>query len=95
MAFVSGLYREYGLFQRLTALEEAFPGANILMFKAGILPLAYRQLWSCDKFLNMAEQVLGPDVAGHPVWNLRVKTPKNDATTVPWHQGIREVGYQL
>ena len=44
-------------------------------------------LWSCDKLVNMAEQVLGPDVAGHPVWNLRVKTPRNDATLVPWHQG--------
>ena len=43
-------------------------------------------LWSCEKLLNMAEQVLGPDVAGHPVWNLRVKTPNNEATLVPWHQ---------
>ena len=25
---------------------------------------------------------------GHPVWNLRTKTPQNEATTVPWHQGI-------
>ena len=23
---------------------------------------------------------------GHPVWNLRTKTPKNEQTTVPWHQ---------
>merc|ERR1712110_1348440 len=23
---------------------------------------------------------------GHPVWNLRTKTPQNEATTVPWHQ---------
>ena len=44
-------------------------------------------LWSCEKFINLAEQILGPDVAGHPVWNLRVKTPNNEATTVPWHQG--------
>ena len=25
-------------------------------------------------------------VPGHPVWNLRTKTPHNDQTTVPWHQ---------
>lgn len=24
--------------------------------------------------------------AGHPVWNLRTKTPNNEQTTVPWHQ---------
>ena len=47
----------------------------------------FMDLWSCEKLLNMAEQFIGPDVAGHPVWNLRVKTPHNEATTVPWHQG--------
>ena len=24
--------------------------------------------------------------SGHPVWNLRTKTPHNEQTTVPWHQ---------
>lgn len=28
--------------------------------------------------------------AGHPVWNLRCKTPQSDAATVPWHQ---DAGY--
>ena len=23
---------------------------------------------------------------GHPVWNLRTKTPQTEQTTVPWHQ---------
>ena len=26
------------------------------------------------------------DVAGHPVWNLRAKTPQQEQATVPWHQ---------
>ena len=34
------------------------------------------------------EQLIGPDIAGMPNWNLRDKTPHNEATTVPWHQGI-------
>ena len=25
-------------------------------------------------------------ISGHPVWNLRTKTPRNEQTTVPWHQ---------
>ena len=25
-------------------------------------------------------------VLGHPVWNLRTKTPQNEQATVPWHQ---------
>ena len=36
---------------------------------------------------NMVEQLIGPDIGGHPVWNLRTKTPQDEATTVPWHQG--------
>ena len=35
----------------------------------------------------MVEQLIGPDIGGHPVWNLRTKTPQDEATTVPWHQG--------
>lgn len=26
------------------------------------------------------------DVGGHPVWNLRAKTPQQEQATVPWHQ---------
>ncbi len=38
----------------------------------------------------MMEQILGTkDISGHPVWNLRSKTPQNEATTVPWHQGTK------
>ncbi len=30
--------------------------------------------------------MIGPEIAGHPVWNLRAKTPINPLATVPWHQ---------
>jgi len=30
--------------------------------------------------------MIGPEIAGHPVWNLRSKTPNNPLATVPWHQ---------
>ncbi len=45
-------------------------------------------MWSCPVLLDVAEQILGPDVAGHPVWNLRTKTPNQEQATVPWHQDI-------
>lgn len=48
---------------------------------------AFRDLWGNEKLLNLIEQVLGPDIAGMPNWNFRDKTPHNEATTVPWHQG--------
>jgi len=43
------------------------------MIKLGILPKAFQQLWSDEKLLNVAEQIIGPEIAGHPVWNLRTK----------------------
>ena len=48
---------------------------------------AYCNIWAHERLLNVVEQLIGPDIAGNPVWNLRTKTPQNDNTTVPWHQG--------
>ena len=30
--------------------------------------------------------MIGPEIAGHPVWNIRCKAPINPLATVPWHQ---------
>ncbi|XP_045198092.2 uncharacterized protein LOC123552472 [Mercenaria mercenaria] len=80
-------YSDHGYLDRLCKLEEEFPGANILCFKQmGSVPQALKDLWSNERLLNVVEQLIGPDIAGNPVWNLRTKTPKNEATTVPWHQ---------
>ena len=49
---------------------------------------AYKHAWANERLLNVVEQLIGPDIAGNPVWNLRTKTPQNEATTVPWHQGL-------
>ena len=75
-----------GLYKRLILLEDQFPGAAVLLHKQGYLPVAFRNLWSNDRLLNAVEQFIGPNIAGHPVWNLRTKTPVNEETTVPWHQ---------
>ncbi|XP_071163553.1 phytanoyl-CoA dioxygenase domain-containing protein 1 homolog [Mytilus edulis] len=83
---IKSLYRELGFFERLTAIEKDFPGANILLHKGDQLAQAFKDLWSNERMLNVVEQLIGPEIAGHPVWNLRTKTPQNEATTVPWHQ---------
>jgi len=60
-------------------------------YTAGVVLLwqALRDVWSNERLLNLVEQLLGSsDILGHPVWNLRTKTPQNEATTVPWHQGM-------
>ncbi|XP_076463481.1 phytanoyl-CoA dioxygenase domain-containing protein 1-like [Babylonia areolata] len=87
---VKNLYKEYGVFQRLSKLEAEFPGANILMMKQNNFPQSFRDVWADPKILNVCEQLIGPDIKGHPVWNLRCKTPQNENTVVPWHQ---DAGY--
>ena len=62
----------------------------LLTDRYSCIPLfqAICDLWANEKLLNLVEQILGTsDIVGNPVWNLRTKTPQNEATTVPWHQG--------
>ena len=73
-------------YKRLILLEEQFPGAAVILHKEGFLPEGFRKLWSNEKLLNIVEQLIGPNIAGSPGWNLRPKTPVNEQTTVPWHQ---------
>ena len=57
-------------------IEKQFPGANVLLHKQGLLPPAFQTLWSDPRLVDIAQQLLGGptvDVAGHPVWNLRVR----------------------
>ncbi|XP_006814546.1 uncharacterized protein LOC100368117 [Saccoglossus kowalevskii] len=78
---------EAGLFQRFALIEKEFPGAGVVLHKhSGRLSQAFRNLWSNDRLLNVVEQMIGPNIAGHPVWNLRVKPPQCEQATVPWHQ---------
>ncbi|KAK9812895.1 hypothetical protein WJX72_005384 [[Myrmecia] bisecta] len=80
---VRSLYEDTGLDTRLTALEAEFPGAAVLVHKTGHLPTAYRQLWSHSKLPGSCLETTSP---GHPVWNLRSKTPQQPQANVPWHQ---------
>jgi len=75
-----------GFYTRLTKLQQEFPGAAVLVHIHGILGQPLADLWASEELLDVIEQILGPEIAGHPVWNLRSKTPLNPLATVPWHQ---------
>jgi hypothetical protein len=75
-----------GFYTRLTKLEHEFPGAAVLVHIHGLLGQPLADLWASEELLDVIEQILGPEIAGHPVWNLRTKTPLNPLATVPWHQ---------
>ncbi|XP_078491713.1 uncharacterized protein LOC144742356 [Ciona intestinalis] len=83
---IKNMHEDKDFFTRLAHLEKEFKGIAVLLHKQGILPEEFQALWSDERLLNAVEQLVGPDIAGHPVWNLRTKTPHNEQTTVPWHQ---------
>ena len=83
---ISDKHEHEGFYTRLTSLEREYPGAAVLIHIGGILGQPLADLWSAPALLDVVEQVIGPEIAGHPVWNLRSKTPLNPLATVPWHQ---------
>ncbi|CAH1232779.1 Hypp506 [Branchiostoma lanceolatum] len=91
---ITDTHKDVGLFQRLTLLNKEYPGAAVVLHKKGKLPQAFRDLWSHERLLNVMEQFIGPEIAGHPIWNLRTKTPRNEEVTVPWHQDNAYLGVQ-
>ncbi len=54
-----------GFYDRLTLIDRQFPGAAVLLHKMGYLPEGFRKLWKNEKLLNIAEQLVGPDIAGN------------------------------
>ena len=54
--------------------------------KSLFLGPAIKHLWSNEKLLDAVEQIVGPTIAANPVWNLRIKLPRNAPEEVPWHQ---------
>lgn len=90
-------YAELPFEQRLAAIEKEVPGiaARMHMDKARFTQWPEMQaLWSDARFLDVCEQLIGPDVAFHPNFNVRLKVPSAggpvDYHTVHWHQ---DAGY--
>jgi len=72
---------------RLIKIEEQCPNASVWLHKQPFtMPREFQQLWAHPRLLDVAQQIIGPQIAGHPVWNLRTKVPQFKQATVPWHQ---------
>ncbi len=83
---ITDKHADKGFYTRLTALEHDFKGAAVLVHINGWLGPQLARLWSAPRLLDIVEQFIGSDIAGHPVWNIRSKTPDTRLMTVPWHQ---------
>ena len=45
-------------------------------------------VWTHPELVDVAEQVLGPEILAHPQYNIRAKLPNQQETVVPWHQDL-------
>lgn len=79
-------YRDYPFGSRLAAIERELPESSVLIHNGGELRPNLARLWSSEKLLDIVEKFVGPDIAGHPIWCIRPKTPRTERMTVPWHQ---------
>ncbi|CAB4020712.1 Hypothetical predicted protein, partial [Paramuricea clavata] len=79
-------YENAPVFKRLTLIDNEFSGAAVLLHKFAVMIKEIADLWTNERLLNVVEQFIGPEIAGHPVWNIRTKIPRNEQVTVPWHQ---------
>ena len=68
------------------SLERKWPGTAALIHNKEPIRPRLAELWSSDKLLDVMQALLGPDVSGHPVSCLRVKTPDTPLMNAPWHQ---------
>lgn len=55
--------------------------------KDGFFNKAMKDIWTNERLLNVVEQLIGPNIAGNCVYNIRSKLPNHEPTVVPWHQG--------
>jgi len=90
---IADKHEDKGFFERLTAIEKQFTGAAVLIHTLGIMGPELAKIWTHASLIDLIEQVLvdanpssAGSIAGHPVWNIRTKTPSNPLATVPWHQ---------
>lgn len=83
----------YALVKILANFSTNFGFKYIIKMISTLISQSLQSLWANERLLNLAEQILGHDVWGHPVWNLRPKVPRDEVTTVPWHQGKAHYNY--
>ncbi len=83
---ISGTHADEGFYTRMAAIaaeDDEAPG--LLQISTPMGP-ALAALWSCERLLAIVARIIGPDIEGGAIWNVRPKVPDNALMTVPWHQ---------
>ncbi|KAL0477779.1 phytanoyl-CoA dioxygenase [Acrasis kona] len=90
---IKNSYAHLGFYERVSEIEKEFEHFSVLLHNIAYYemqqdgtPKSVRKVWSSPELVEAVSQLIGPKVSGHPVWNLRVKTPGQEQAVVPWHQ---------
>ena len=59
---------------------------NVFIWNTEVFSREVYDLIRNPKLLAVVEQILGPDIAANGDWWVRPKLPREDITTLPWHQ---------
>ena len=73
---ITNKHSDKDVYKKLAALEKDFKGSSVLIHHKGQLRPALAKLWGSKKLLDIVENWVGKDISGHPVWNIRSKTPQ-------------------
>ena len=83
---ISNTYEDYDFYRRMAAIANECDEAPGLFQGGTTMGPALAALWSSAKLLDVVANILGPNIDGGAIWNVRPKVPENALMTVPWHQ---------
>ncbi len=64
-------------------------------FRPQLHRAGFFELFAHSHLLDLAEQVVGPEVLLHPTYTARPKLPQHEPTEVPWHQDSGNTAFML
>ena len=83
---IASPYADEGFYTRMARVAAEYDEAPGLFQISTPMGAALAALWSSDRLLDIVAAIIGPDVEGGAIWNVRPKVPNNVLMTVPWHQ---------
>ena len=83
---IKNSYKDKEISKKLIYIEKECNGAAEWLHTRGRMTKEIAKLWCNNKLLDAVQQLIGPNISGTPIWNIRCKVPNNSLATVPWHQ---------
>ena len=87
---LTDLFAESPFDTRLIHLFENSPDEVPTIFRPELHLEGFYTLFAHSRLLEIANQILGPEIRIYPNYSVRPKLPENKRTEVPWHQ---DAGY--